>query len=51
MHSLLAEAAHSHGELCGSGPLDLGPYAAVHSIPVPKVLNALRINHTLGPEP
>lgn len=51
MHSLIAETAHSHAELCGSGPLGLGPYAAVNSILVPNVLNALYINHTLGPEP
>lgn len=55
MHCLIAETAHSHAEFCGSGPLGLGPYAEVllgtDSIPVPKVLNALCINHTPGPEP
>lgn len=51
MHSFIAEAAHNHSELCGSGPLGLGPCAAVYSISVPKVLNALYINHTLAPEP
>lgn len=55
MRCLIAETAHSHAEFCGSGPLGIGPYAAAlwgtESNPVPKVLNALCINHTPGPEP